>query len=388
MSLIIDTLKRIKSTSVKGSVPPGMVNLAPSSRVRPPYIAMAFLLAVALLGIGAVLYIESITADSYNVKRVAKKPVVENPDMSEADVERRIAEAVAVAVEKSRSEMSEAIQNPTTLNRVRAKVAVRELPVSADKKLTESIENVSESEVAAEQVEVEVAEVKPEIEKVEPVKPVISESDQQAFREKIRYNTSLSIASKAYMSGDYRKAADIYENALHKGDSLAFRNLLMSKVRLGDFASLKELMVKHGGLADEYIVSDVALEIASAGFGKLAIDFIGESFRLPLEKSRLFYTSGLIYEGIKSYELAEKFYKSAIRLKPADAYYTYAYGRMLDVKKRYKEAIVMYDKSAAIGSYKDIRSNASTRASILRDYLAELEEERASESKEKQGRRE
>jgi tetratricopeptide (TPR) repeat protein len=409
MSLVIDALKKVKSNSGKGSVPPSMMNLAPkNSGKKGPNKGLILLFVLVCVGAGIIFYLDSNQTREYKVTKPAvknknsnaKKTVQQEPvkasqvkkkniaqasnqetrqsaQVSEQEIQQRIDDAVDRALAKVKQDNSLRVQNPTDVNRQRV-AALDKLPMSADKKESDvrPVKEASEEKPVESEVE---ESVRNSLEKKTAQRPVLSDSQRRAYEKKIQYNNTLTMASTAFRKGDFRKASELYERAfIENKTSNNLSKLISSEVRAGDFDAAQRNISKYADVADPMLVSAAALDMSSMGFHDEGLELLENNIGKFEDDSRIFYTAGLIQEGRSEYARAENAYRKAIDIKPADAYYTYALARLLDIQEKYKEAVIYYEKASILPADKTLKRNASARAVNLRDYLKSLEE---SESK-------
>lgn len=409
MSLTLDNLKKLKKQQAGGSVPPGMINLAPKQKSKKPSPVLIVLLLFAIAGFGVVMFLSaggSKYAATDPVTLNGTKPVGQpvqtaperqntpvtkqtpaktpsagiaakaEPAISEEDIQKRIDEAVRTALANSDKTVNDMIQSNRDANIQRAGM-IDKLPSQAgeNKEMPQTKAKPAESIRKAESTLSAAIADEPE---AKSVKPVISDKQRKEFNKKIQYNTTLAIADRAFADRNYQKAIDNYNSAMRqKATQPTLLNLIRAKLKIGDVRSVAPLISRYGYVVDAKGLSIAALSMSDAGYPASAQQLLSDYKSTMENSSVLYYTSGQIYEKNGKAIQAEQEYAEAHRELPADPYYAYAYARALDINKKYKEALEMYIYVVGQAGG-EIKVNAESRAAVLSSYLRMLEKESSS----------
>jgi tetratricopeptide (TPR) repeat protein len=467
MSLVLDTLKKIKGGGTKGAVPPSMMNLAPEKGSRKPSKVLILLLVLVCIGSGLVFYAEIKMNDAPIVKKQYRKPKVQKPvqaakpqlppsmkapskvasapiqaqnqtalpkdlaqakpvpvqeQVSESDIQKRIEDAVKAAVAKTKAELTNKIENVTDANRQRA-ASVSMLPVPANKKpravevararpverastkpiernitkpVTEksaipesakaalamqsikNAQNITASVIDSGQLPESgeaqmIAESEAAAAPVVEQRPVMTPEQREAFEKRIDYNTKLTLASRAAKKGDFAKAAGYYRETMElKQSKNNLISLVKSEVRAGNFEAVGSIFDKYKDMADQGVVAQTALDMANMGFQMKALELLRSSISKYEKTGQLFYSAGIIQEGRGELLRAEKAYEKAVNANPADAYFVYAYARILDIGKKYKEAVEQYRRVVRLPAGDTMKQNSVARIASLVQYLESI----------------
>jgi len=398
MSLVIDNLKKLKKHSANGSVPPGMINLAPKKRSNRPSIGLLALLVISIIGAGVVFYIGS-GSTSYKVAppvRVADKPSMKKPAAEapkptpEADIQARIDAAVSKALEDSDKEIEAKVKSTRAAN-IQRMTAVDALPKPADTKpkqtetlpmprqspntgVMEQVTNIQALQRIANNPEsVDTPSAKSEPVAQKPAKPILTDSQRKEFKQKVQYNTLVTMADRALKNGEYERAIENYSKALSSKPSPAnLVNMLKAMIRKGDMNSVEAELLKFSKIADERVISVTAMEMAQVGQKERGLDLLRNYLGKFDNDGRLYYSAGQIHENAKDYMRAETAYGKAVELLSVEPYYIYSYARMLDINNKYDNAIAQYTKIESLQADENLKKNASARAAVLSDYLQKL----------------
>ncbi|PLX71570.1 MAG: hypothetical protein C0602_00730 [Denitrovibrio sp.] len=417
MSLVLDNLKKLKKNTSGGSVPPNMVNLAPKRRGSGrPNIILILLLVVSVVCAGVIFFLDS-GSTSYKVTQPSKKPTPAAPvksaqaekpapakpqptsnaasSVTEAQIQAKIDDAVKKALNKAEQNFAEQIISAREANVQRAgnvdklpepfdskkrvvtqqaKELEKTSPESISDNLQNNMNNIRANRYGAEPV----AEKQSDSAKSEEPKKMrqpISAEQKAIFDKKIAYNTLTTTGERAFKSGDYDRAADSYEKALKiKKSEAALSNLIKAKIAKGDIQSVNPLLLKHKVLANEKIVSTAALDLENAGFGDKGLALIAQYIGVFETDGRLYYVAGQINERAGRYVRAEAAYMRAVEHFPTDAYYLFAYARMLDVNKKLPEAVIVYKKVSTLDTSDELKTTSAERAFMIEDFLQKIKE--------------
>lgn len=405
MSLVHKTLQKLNRQSKPSAVPPGMLNLEKRGRTGMPRKGLLILLVISVLGFAFTMYFESksrsltvVPPEAERTVKIKPAPVKPEPDpepavsvyktpqISEADIQKRIDNAVRKALADADRDVINKMES-TIEETVKRSVLTAALPKPAKPKIvspeeigiTQSKESISEPLKKPENKKLlkpestarkEPAEVKAG---KKSAKPVLTQKQKENFNKKIAYNITLSLGNRAYQSGDYSRAVDKYAEALEvKPTPANLVKISKAKIAIGDIQGVFDSFSKHKEAVDGKVVSAVALEIDKVGFGKDALRLLGTYNNIVDKNSTLYYTAGQIHERHKKFHRAEAAYKKAAELSPSDFYYKYALARMLDTNGSYKDAVKLYKQIAENSADKSIKEYSGARVIVLEDYISKL----------------
>jgi len=404
MSLVLDNLKKLKKQEGSGTVPPGMINLAPKRKSNKPSKVLIVLLVFALIGFGLTFFLGSgtpaykatapitlnapIKRNHAPVKQSAvpvKQPTAPKQttkpapvNISEADIQARIDAAVKKALQRTDEEMGKKIMSGRDANIQRAAV-IGKLPKQAEPEqpAVQKTDSPEQKPVLLSSGQ-ELSALKQSSGEAEQTnKPVLSDKQKKEYDKKIAYNTTLTMADRAYAAGNYVKAIDGYQSAMaKKATSATLLNLIKSKLSIGEVNAVSPLLSRYEYVLDAKSLSAIALSVSDAGYFTDAVRII-QDFTYSVENSSvLYYTAGQIYEKSGNLIGAEEAYKKASDELPAEGYYAYAYARALDLNEKYEKAVKIYSKIALMDTENSIKINAESRAQALSNYLKRLEEDK------------
>ncbi|WP_277656652.1 tetratricopeptide repeat protein [Seleniivibrio woodruffii] len=390
MSLVLDSLKKVNSSNRKGgAVPPSMLNLKPSGRRgKGPRKSLLVLLAVAVIGFMIVMFMPA--GSDYKVNAaadavpMAAEPVVQSPDASapapRKAPEPQTAQPVQPAPVQQPPMAEKAPEyDPTAANQQRL-AAMRSLPEihkPAGLEPQQSAPMPPQTPAAAPaqpetpaQPEVQAAP-KPTVQSNPSF--VLSGKAKREYDRKSEYNTTVAQAAEALRNGNNRRAEEFYSRALAENATKpVLTGFLTAKIRQGKLNEVQPVIDNHPYLADASVVSAAAMEMSSLGLDQQALSLLNSNTRKS-GSGQIYYTAGLIQENAGDFDKAETAYQKAVHAAPGDAYMLYAYARILDIQKKYGEAVNAYEKLASIPSADDaMKNNAKARAALLKNYMSSL----------------
>ncbi|MCD8553796.1 tetratricopeptide repeat protein [Seleniivibrio sp.] len=378
MSLILDSLKKVNSTKKSGNaVPPSLLNLKPSgSRGKAPRKSLLVLLAVAVIGFIIVLFMP--TDDSrYKVNAAG-------------GIKQDVPQAVQpVAVKKPASdtqpkETPAPEYDPTAANKQRL-AAMNSLPEINKPAPTPAPLPVPAPAPEQQTAPTPMPEPQPTTPSTVPAQPVqksnpsfvLTGRAKREYDRMIDYNTMTAQAASALRSGNSRKAEELYGKALaEKVTKPSLTGLLTAKIRQGKVNEIQGIINNYSYTADSSVISAAALEISDMGYTEQALNLLSANSS-KAGSGQIYYTAGIIQENSADYAKAETAYKKAVQSAPGDSYFLYAYARILDVQKKYEDALTGYARLAEMPSAESgLRNSAQQRASAIQTYLDSIRKDK------------
>jgi len=386
MSLVLDSLKKVNSSNRKGgAVPPSMLNLKPSGkRGKGPRKSLLMLLAVAVIGFMIVMFMPA--GNDYKVNAAADavppaaEPVVQTPEPQQTPQPQTAQPVQPAPVQQQPAAAAAAPEyDPTAANQQRL-AAMRSLP---EIHKPAGLEPQQTAPMPVQTPEASPAQpaapIQPEVQAAP--KPAIQSNPsfvltgraKREYDRKSEYNTTVSQAADALRNGNNRRAEEFYSKALSENATKpVLTGLLTAKIRQGKLNEIQPAIDDFPYLADASVVSAAAVEMSSLGLDQQALSLLNSNTRKS-GSGQIYYTAGLIQENAGDFDKAETAYQKAVHAAPGDAYMLYAYARILDIQKKYGDAVIAYEKLAAIPSADDtMKNNAKARAALLKNYLSGL----------------
>ncbi|MGE4267948.1 MAG: tetratricopeptide repeat protein [Deferribacterales bacterium] len=375
MSLILDSLKKVNSTKKAGNaVPPSLLNLKPSGgRGKGPRKSLLVLLAVTVIGFLAVLFIP--TGDSrYKVNAA---------DDIKKDIP-QAAQPVAVKTPATDIQPKEAPApeyDPTAVNRQRL-AAMNSLPEINKPGPAAAAVPIPEPQQTA---PAPIPEPQPAAPAAVPAQTVqqsnpsfvLTGRAKKEYDRMIDYNTMTAQAASALRSGNSRKAEEFYAKALtEKVTKPSVTGLLTAKIRQGKVNEVQNVLNNYSYTADSSVISAAALEMSDMGYTEQALNLLSANSS-KAGSGQIYYTAGIIQENSGDYAKAETAYKKAVQNVPGDSYFLYAYARILDVQKKYEDALISYARLAEMPSAESgLRNSAQQRAAAIQTYLDSIRKDK------------
>lgn len=414
MSLIIDSLKKIKSSSVKsgGSVPPSLLNLSPKGGGKKPSTALLVLLAVALLGLLFIIFMPMNDSSDYQVSAPARNNTVNQQTtpmqtaQAPAPQQNKYPDPLPVQTEGEPSLAGQNVADapaqdaqfdPTAANKKRLE-AMKSLPeiigqvyqqpkkIEAPKDALGVLANAgiipaNPSDKPVEQIQVnngqQIVQQQQPVQHQNPVfvaETYASKKAKAEYERRIDYNTKSSQAAAALAKGDNRKAETLYTELMKtKATKEGLNNLLTAKIRMGKVNELDRTIQEYKSTADSAVISNAALEMNKYGMSIQALAFLANYTDIS-GSGQIYYAAGIIQDQAGNLARAESAYEKALDMSPADPYFLYAAARNKDIQKKYEQAVTLYAKLQQVSAESSIKSNAKSRMDAINDYLEKMKE--------------
>ena len=322
MSLIINTLNKVKKENDKKYVPPHLVIEKEKSFLQK--IRFPLLLIIFFVSVGFSFYFlflnETIVKNfsSVSVKQTTseKKPV----DLQEYGLvltEEEVPETKELKKKPiKKQEIKKVVEVPTKVVKIKKIPRVVNTPKVKEKKI---VKETSEKTVAS------------NFEIITPEK-----------REKI-FNKYLLMADKFYLDGKNEKAIEYYEKALYlKNDTSVLNVLLNLYIQEGKVNQVvKTLTESKLVFQNEDVISGLIIEMIDKGYFKEANQILSKL--LNEDKNGYFlYAKGYLEEKRNNIKDALYFYEKAFEKNKVDPFISYAYGKLEEKNKNYQKALQIY----------------------------------------------
>ncbi len=177
------------------------------------------------------------------------------------------------------------------------------------------------------------------------------------------FNSFVSIADSFYNQKDFENSIKWYEKALNiKKDEYVITQLLSLYIQKNNFKNVYALLPE---IKNEQVAYSVLTELIENNQIQTAKDILDKKINLD-KNGYLIYLKGLIAENEKDFAKAEELYKKAFEKNSLDPYLGYSYGRILEINKKYTEALSVYLKIQNLKKDIQLENTVSQRISILR----------------------
>lgn len=379
MSLILRSLKKIKSENSDASVPPNMVGLKVERGVSPKFVMYSVLglVFVCVLGYFGIYMFTGVDLLRKRPKPVV--PVAKHEIPAVAPIEKTV-------VLNKEDKKIETI-SPTDMTSLRLKKIIdapglvdeiNKMGVKSVNKAGLKTENVSNKkaddgsivkniENAAEEKIVEVTDNE---KKLSEQSEIISGHIKSLDSKEVQINNNLGDAQRALLGGDSNEAFLLYTAVMEKRPSRdIFNNLIISCIRSGNVDKVYEYIDKYKQFAYEEAASNAVYEFidrddyknASLCYEKFASFVHTESGELDYAAAEIAEHNG---ESVKAQSLFKKAYESS----QSNPMFIYAYGRSLEISKEYDKALQVYVTGLKIELEPTMRQHFSDRIRLIEFY--------------------
>ncbi|WP_457624366.1 tetratricopeptide repeat protein [Persephonella sp.] len=177
------------------------------------------------------------------------------------------------------------------------------------------------------------------------------------------YNSYISLANSYLEKGDYRESLLYYKKAysLEKNQKV-LKNIIVLQILTGNFEDLYRYIPQ---LKEESYIADIAISLIDSGHLNRAEEFLSRF--IGMSSPYILYAWGILLEKQGKYQQALVYYRKAYQLNPYDQYIAYAYGRILEINGFYKKAVNIYTGMLNLeGLDKRIKEILQERIKILR----------------------
>ncbi|MBK3331622.1 tetratricopeptide repeat protein [Persephonella atlantica] len=318
MSLIIDSLKKLRKDSTSKSIPPNLKSKSKNLSVK----------KVGILGSIIILLSFSFVV----LKILENKFIISKNSLYLPVREKNIKKA----------------STPEKPHKKLNGNKIVELKSKKENKSQESSEKYQEGKRQLSQQQTEKKKLKHKRDNTEDIKR--------------KYVLYITLANKYLKKGNYTESLKFYQKAYSiKPEERVLTNIIILKIGAGE-GDIKEIEK----IKDTENIYKIALFAINRNRSYLVEKFIKK--RLSTDSSGiLHYLLGIIYEKNGQLIDAEEEYKKAFELNQTDPYVSYAYGRILEINKKYRLSRKIYEYTLKIIKSKDtkLRKTVSERLKIL-----------------------
>ncbi|NPA58426.1 MAG: hypothetical protein GXN94_03925 [Aquificae bacterium] len=329
MSLIVQTLNRLKGSSKRKPVPPGLGSRKPERNGEQKLIIYGgiIILLVAFLSI-----------------LLLNREKLLYPDRTNLLVERE-AQPVVKAEKKE-------VAQPKTVETEEKPVLQR---TEAEEK-PQPVKTVSREEKPAPKIQ---AVERPAVKKTRPENKKTENKSTEHL-----YTAYLHQGNTYLKSKEYGKSLYYYKKALAiKKDSNLLKNIILLKIITGDREGIEREIAL---LNDKNALAEVVLGLI--GMGKVEeAERLAEKYLSGVDSPYVLYVKGILLEKKGLYREALPFYRQAYSLKPEDPYLGYAYGRILEIMGMEEKALAVYRQVISLeGAGEELKRIVEERIQVLR----------------------
>ncbi|WP_457643370.1 tetratricopeptide repeat protein [Persephonella sp.] len=295
MSLILETLSRLKKTGSKKSVPPGLKPKKEDKNSRRMIILASTAVMLSAVFAFLTVYNNRLLYEENNIITPLKTEKTSPPDnlyVKNAEPE------ISLQKEKKTVQIQE--------------IKPKKNDIPADKAKTKT--------------------------KREPVQTEPEKNKQQDDRIYL-YTTYLSKANSYLDKGQLKKSLLFYEKAysINPKEKL-LKNIIVLKIMTGQVKNINRYIRK---IKNDSYLADIILGIINAGHLSEAEKILKTALKSG-KSPYMLYVYGILLEKKGLYKKAESVYKEAYSLEPEDPYIAYAYGRILEINGKYRNAVNVY----------------------------------------------
>ncbi len=164
----------------------------------------------------------------------------------------------------------------------------------------------------------------------------------KSYKEKDKnflYSSYLSLANKYIEEQNFKKALIFLKKAYKLYPSQkVLKNIVAIEISLGHISDLPVFIKK---IKNPEFLSEILIELIEKGETSFVHDYLTKN--LQNDKSGyLNYVAGYLYEKEGDYKKAEVYYQKAYELNRKDFYLGYAYARILEINGNYSKALKIY----------------------------------------------
>ncbi len=333
MSLIIETLNKMETEEFKNYVPPFFQKESkPKNKIKSKKI---------YIYIGLFL--------SLSVPSIYMANLLENANQNSIVLETKtIKEEIPVPIAQDISKVSSTeiiLDEKTEINFL-----------EKDLKQLESLQ-IPNSVFLSVQYEISKISI-PEIAKEKKVK-----NQENPKNLDLEFNSFVSMADNFYNKNDFENSIKWYQKAYQiKKDEYVLNRLLILNYHQNNSKAVDSLISE---IKDEQVVYSFLLNLINDDQIQLAKEILNKKINLD-KNGYLLYLNGMILENQGDTKEAEKFYKFAYKKNNADPYLAYSYGRILEINKKFNQALNVYIQTQNLNLNNELKNIVKERISILR----------------------
>ncbi len=182
----------------------------------------------------------------------------------------------------------------------------------------------------------------------------------------LEFNSFVSMADNFYNEKDFENSIKWYQKAFQiKKDNYVLNRLLILNYQQKNWEDINALLPE---LKDEQTIYSFLLNLINDNQITFAKEILNKKINLD-KNGYLFYLNGMIFENEGDLLQAENSYKKAFEKNSTDPYLSYSYGRILEINKKYSQALNIYLQTEKLDLDNQLKTIIQQRISILRGSL-------------------
>jgi tetratricopeptide (TPR) repeat protein len=317
MSLIINTLNKVKKGNEKKYIPPHLVIEKEKTFFKK--FRFYFLLSLFFISVGISFYF--LFSAQAKIKKSTNSVLIEKSLKEESKEQPIDLEEYGLVLEEPKIIKEDKIKEKQKVKKIVKKQSEIKQPI---------VRNVEKKQNP-------IAEKKPEKSFASNFEIITPEK-----REKI-FNKYLLIADKYYLDGKNEKAIEYYEKALYlKNDPSVLNILLNLYIQEGKIKQVvKTLTNSKLSIQNEDATSALIIEMIDKGYKKEANQILSKIV-VQDKNGYLLYSKGYLEEKEGNIKNALYFYQKAYKKNKIDPFISYSYGRLEERNKNYQKALQIY----------------------------------------------
>ncbi|SNZ02876.1 hypothetical protein SAMN06265182_0233 [Persephonella hydrogeniphila] len=299
MSLLMDTLKKMKREKKGKPVPPGLKTTEDNRKIR--YIILGFITVLLSLSVILLYIFQDVFLYQEN-------------------------NLLTTSISRPNTEFTvQQKDNPTSTDKIPVEKKEKEKVVQ-EKKITNRAK-----------IEKDLSPVKEHKETSED--KIKEKSENKKVDNSYLYSTYLSLANRYLEKEQYKKSLEYYKKAFNVMPS---ENLLKNIIILQIYTGEEDKAIKNlNKIQDDKILSDILLSLLEKGNIEVVRSFLEKNIK-NRKSGDLYYVAGILQEKEGKLKDAFYYYKKAFNLKPSDPYIGYAYARLSEILGKHSLAVRIY----------------------------------------------
>ncbi|WP_029522177.1 tetratricopeptide repeat protein [Persephonella sp. KM09-Lau-8] len=308
MSLILDTLNKMKEGGNKKPVPPSISKKKKkNNNNKKRYIILASLIIFLSTVMTFLVVFQDrfiyenkseffqIVENKANKNVQVSKPIVENPEILERE-------------QKNEPNYEKTIKNPDESSEKTETLKIKSKP-------QENPEKLKTKKIAK------------------------NERPNKKADKNFLFSTYISQANQYIDQKNYEKALIYLEKAYRLSPSeKILKNIILLKLETGRASDIQNYLNR---IKNKEFLSEILIGLIDTGNTQIVHDYLTKNLKNDTS-GYLYYVAGYLYEKEGKYKEALKYYKTAYKLNRKDPYIAYAYARILELNGEYTKALNVY----------------------------------------------
>ncbi len=335
MSLIINTLNKVKKEGEKKYIPPHLVIEKEKNSFKKIRIILLFSFLFVLIGISFYLFFYN----SQNLKSHSAQIPEKKSAPEEIYHEPKNLIEYGLVIPEEDEEVKKAVKKKKIISKTEeVKITKKER-----KKTKNFTETSSTNYISSKTKEKNNFILKKETEKNIPKKAISNfEIITPEKREKI-FNKYLLIADKYYLNGNTEKAIEYYEKAVYLKNDISVLNVLLNLyIEEGKINQVVKILTSSEVIyKNEDMISGLIVGMIDKGYVKEADRILSKAV-LKDKNGYFLYAKGYLEEKKNNIKDALYFYGKAFEKNKFDPFISYSYGKLEEKNKNYDKAVRIY----------------------------------------------